>query len=212
MAPRLKRVRPRAPGARARGGDAPRAPASGAAPIAALPSDAVFAPVRSQTAFEETVDRLGTAIKLGLLPPGARLPADEHLGGDVERQLLGGAVELKAAAGLPTGDAAGDRRIHPVHVPDESLVLERLLHDPPVMAVLVEVHEHHAAVEERADQRIPSELVGVALRNGKVLLGLCVTDAQRGMGRHAPMVGRRRWLKSIPGSDSPKRRSGRCDG
>ncbi|HEY1833631.1 MAG TPA: FCD domain-containing protein [Solirubrobacteraceae bacterium] len=43
------------------------------------PSDAVFAPVRSQTAFEETVDRLGTAIKLGLLAPGSRLPAEREL-------------------------------------------------------------------------------------------------------------------------------------
>jgi GntR family transcriptional repressor for pyruvate dehydrogenase complex len=43
------------------------------------PTDAVFAPVRSQTAFEETVDRLGTAIKLGLLPPGSRLPAEREL-------------------------------------------------------------------------------------------------------------------------------------
>lgn len=41
--------------------------------------DTVFAPVRSQTAFEETVDRLGTAIKLGLLPPGTRLPAEREL-------------------------------------------------------------------------------------------------------------------------------------
>jgi GntR family transcriptional regulator, transcriptional repressor for pyruvate dehydrogenase complex len=41
--------------------------------------DAVFAPVRSQTAFEETVDRLGTAIKLGLLMPGSRLPAEREL-------------------------------------------------------------------------------------------------------------------------------------
>jgi len=39
----------------------------------------VFAPVRSATAFEETVDRLGTAIKLGLLPPGTRLPAEREL-------------------------------------------------------------------------------------------------------------------------------------
>jgi GntR family transcriptional regulator, transcriptional repressor for pyruvate dehydrogenase complex len=44
-----------------------------------VPLDAVFAPVRSQTAFEETVDRLGTAIKLGLLAPGARLPAEREL-------------------------------------------------------------------------------------------------------------------------------------
>jgi GntR family transcriptional repressor for pyruvate dehydrogenase complex len=41
--------------------------------------DAVFAPVYSQTAFEETVDRLGTAIKLGLLAPGTRLPAEREL-------------------------------------------------------------------------------------------------------------------------------------
>lgn len=43
------------------------------------PLDAVFAPVRSYTAFEETVDRLGTAIKLGLLAPGSRLPAEREL-------------------------------------------------------------------------------------------------------------------------------------
>jgi GntR family transcriptional regulator, transcriptional repressor for pyruvate dehydrogenase complex len=41
--------------------------------------ETVFAPVHSQTAFEETVERLGTAIKLGLLPPGTRLPAEREL-------------------------------------------------------------------------------------------------------------------------------------
>jgi GntR family transcriptional regulator, transcriptional repressor for pyruvate dehydrogenase complex len=41
--------------------------------------DTVFAPVRSLTAFEETVDRLGTAIRLGLLPPGTQLPAERDL-------------------------------------------------------------------------------------------------------------------------------------
>ena len=39
----------------------------------------MFAPVESQTAFEETLERLGTAIKLGLLEPGARLPAEREL-------------------------------------------------------------------------------------------------------------------------------------
>jgi DNA-binding FadR family transcriptional regulator len=43
------------------------------------PPEAVFAPVRSYTAFEETVERLGTAIKLGLLAPGSRLPAEREL-------------------------------------------------------------------------------------------------------------------------------------
>ena len=42
-------------------------------------SEALFVPVRSHTAFEETVDRLGTAIKLGLLAPGAQLPAEREL-------------------------------------------------------------------------------------------------------------------------------------
>jgi DNA-binding FadR family transcriptional regulator len=54
----------------------------GAAPAAsnlALHDETLFAPVRSQTAFEETVDRLGTAIKLGLLAPGTRLPAEREL-------------------------------------------------------------------------------------------------------------------------------------
>lgn len=41
--------------------------------------DTVFAPVRSLTAFEETVERLSTAIRLGLLPPGTRLPAEREL-------------------------------------------------------------------------------------------------------------------------------------
>jgi len=40
---------------------------------------ALFAPVRSQTAFEETLERLGTAIKLGLLEPAERLPAERDL-------------------------------------------------------------------------------------------------------------------------------------
>jgi DNA-binding FadR family transcriptional regulator len=56
---------------------------SGAAAITSLDAvaslETVFAPVRSQTAFEEAVDRLGTAIRLGLLPPGIRLPPERDL-------------------------------------------------------------------------------------------------------------------------------------
>jgi GntR family transcriptional repressor for pyruvate dehydrogenase complex len=46
---------------------------------ATAPTEATFGPVRSQTAFEETLERLGTAIKLGLLRPGERLPAEREL-------------------------------------------------------------------------------------------------------------------------------------
>jgi DNA-binding FadR family transcriptional regulator len=41
--------------------------------------EAVFKPVRPPTTFEETVERLGTAIRLGLLPAGSRLPAERDL-------------------------------------------------------------------------------------------------------------------------------------
>ena len=41
--------------------------------------DAVFEPVHPPTTFEETVERLGTAIRLGLLPPGAQLPPEREL-------------------------------------------------------------------------------------------------------------------------------------
>jgi DNA-binding FadR family transcriptional regulator len=39
----------------------------------------VFAPVRAPTTFEETVERLGTAIRTGILPAGSRLPAERML-------------------------------------------------------------------------------------------------------------------------------------
>jgi GntR family transcriptional repressor for pyruvate dehydrogenase complex len=40
---------------------------------------AVFQPVAPPTTFEETVERLGTAIKLGLLSAGSRLPPEREL-------------------------------------------------------------------------------------------------------------------------------------
>jgi DNA-binding FadR family transcriptional regulator len=39
----------------------------------------VFEPVQPLSTFEETVDRLGTAIRIGLLEPGARLPPEREL-------------------------------------------------------------------------------------------------------------------------------------
>ncbi|MCW2970631.1 MAG: FadR family transcriptional regulator [Solirubrobacterales bacterium] len=65
------------------------------------PPDAVFEPVRSQTAFEETVDRLGTAIKLGLLRPGSRLPAERELCGrlGIARSTLRQALTALAQSG-----------------------------------------------------------------------------------------------------------------
>jgi GntR family transcriptional regulator, transcriptional repressor for pyruvate dehydrogenase complex len=41
--------------------------------------EAVFKPVHAPTTFEETVERLGTAIRLGLLSPGSKLPSERDL-------------------------------------------------------------------------------------------------------------------------------------
>jgi DNA-binding FadR family transcriptional regulator len=41
--------------------------------------EAVFMPVRPPSTFEETVERLGTAIRLGLLAPGSQLPPEREL-------------------------------------------------------------------------------------------------------------------------------------
>jgi GntR family transcriptional regulator, transcriptional repressor for pyruvate dehydrogenase complex len=80
--------------------------------------ETVFAPVRSQTAFEETVDRLGTAIRLGLLPPGARLPAERELcarlgiARSTLRQALtalGQSGHLRAVRGRGGGTFVADR-------------------------------------------------------------------------------------------------------
>ena len=40
---------------------------------------AVFEPVQALTTFEETVERLGVGIRLGLLPPGSQLPPEREL-------------------------------------------------------------------------------------------------------------------------------------
>jgi DNA-binding FadR family transcriptional regulator len=39
----------------------------------------VFTPVRGATMFEETVERLGTAIRTGILPAGSQLPSERTL-------------------------------------------------------------------------------------------------------------------------------------
>jgi GntR family transcriptional repressor for pyruvate dehydrogenase complex len=55
-------------------GSAGPAPEDGGAAL-----EAVFKPVDPPTTFEETVERLGTAIRLGLLPPGRQLPPERDL-------------------------------------------------------------------------------------------------------------------------------------
>jgi DNA-binding FadR family transcriptional regulator len=46
--------------------------------------EAVFTPVRPASTFEETVERLGSAIRLGLLAPGDKLPPERELAGQLK--------------------------------------------------------------------------------------------------------------------------------
>jgi DNA-binding FadR family transcriptional regulator len=64
--------------------------------------DAVFKPVQPPTTFEETVERLGTAIRLGLLAPGSRLPAERDLADQlrISRSTLRQALTTLVQSGL----------------------------------------------------------------------------------------------------------------
>ncbi len=63
--------------------------------------DAVFRPVRSGNAFEETLARLLQAVRLGIVPPGEALPAERDLAArlGVSRDVLREAIRALADAG-----------------------------------------------------------------------------------------------------------------
>lgn len=70
--------------------------------MAADAAAAVFEPVARPTTFEETVDRLGTAIRLGILDPGARLPPERELAEQlgISRSTLRQAITTLVQSGL----------------------------------------------------------------------------------------------------------------
>jgi DNA-binding FadR family transcriptional regulator len=61
------------------GGSVASSAESTAAPAGGVDLTAVLGPVRSQNAFEETVERLLAVIKLGVVAPGERFPAEREL-------------------------------------------------------------------------------------------------------------------------------------
>ena len=63
---------------------------------------AAFRPVRAGNAFEETVEQLLRAVKLGVVPPGHRLPPERELAGtlNVSRDTLREAIRALAAEGI----------------------------------------------------------------------------------------------------------------
>ena len=70
-------------------------------PVPGVELAAVLGPVRGQNAFEETVERLLTVIKLGVIAPGERFPAERQLAGllGVSRITLREAIRALHQAG-----------------------------------------------------------------------------------------------------------------
>jgi DNA-binding FadR family transcriptional regulator len=106
--------------------------------------EAVFQPVRPPTTFEETVERLGTAIRVGLLTPGVRLPPERQLAEEfgISRSTLRQALttlvqsgHLKSVRGRSGGTFVAERP------PLSAIQGEALGRD--AMAVL----DHRVAVE-----------------------------------------------------------------
>jgi len=78
------------------------------------------------------------------------------------------------------GDRLRDHLVHLLDVGDQPGPDERLLHDPPVEHVLLEVEQHQPAVEERPDHRDPA-LLRVVL----VAVGVDDLSGVRAQRRHA---------------------------
>jgi GntR family transcriptional repressor for pyruvate dehydrogenase complex len=93
--------------------------------------EAVFKPVRPPTTFEETVERLGTAIRIGLLAPGTKLPPERQLADELRisrstlRQALTTLVQsghLTATRGRSGGTFVVERP--PLSEPDDEALGE----------------------------------------------------------------------------------------
>jgi DNA-binding FadR family transcriptional regulator len=118
----------------------------------------LFKPVQPPTAFEQTVERLASAIKLGLLAPGSQLPPERELAKqlDISRTTLRQALTALAQSGLVTtarGRTGGTFVADPVPLPPRP---RRVFDEDEMRAFL----DHRLAIEvgaairaaERADQ------------------------------------------------------------
>jgi DNA-binding FadR family transcriptional regulator len=100
---------------------------------------ALLGPVRAGNAFEETVERLLTAIKLGVVAPGDRFPAERELAGllGVSRITLREAIRALQQAGYVEsrrGRFGGTFVTHTWPAPDPAEVRRSALEEPERLA------------------------------------------------------------------------------
>lgn len=109
------------------------------------PPSTLFKPVQPPTAFEQTVERLASAIKLGLLPPGSQLPPERELAKqlDISRTTLRQALTALAQSGLVTtarGRTGGTFVADPLPPPERP---RRIFNEDELRALL----DHRLAIE-----------------------------------------------------------------
>jgi len=103
-------------------GDTPGLTQRSESPYQSVVSDALFRPVRSGNAFEDTVARLLQTIRLGIVAPGEALPSERDLAGRfaVSRDTVREAIRELAEAGYLAsrrGRYGGTFVVDPVPVP-----------------------------------------------------------------------------------------------
>ena len=126
----------------------------------------LFKPVQPPTAFEQTVERLATAIKLGFLPPGGQLPPERELARQLEisRTTLRQALTALTQSGLVTtsrGRRGGTFVADPLPLPPRP---RRIFAENELRAFL----DHRLAIEmgvaiRAAERAEPGELDALVL-------------------------------------------------
>jgi DNA-binding FadR family transcriptional regulator len=125
--------------------------------------DAVFRPVRSGNAYEETVGRLLQAIRLGVVPPGERLPA----GRELAARLGVSRVTLREALGTLQSTGYLEVRL--------GRYGGTFVRDP--------LPTSRTAPARRADQRVRAELDDVLLLRQVLEAGAAESAAERSLTR-----------------------------
>jgi DNA-binding FadR family transcriptional regulator len=148
------------PSVSARSVAAPAVPASRPAPAIELAG--VLRPVRQGNAFEETVERLLTVIKLGMVGPGERFPAERELSAQlgISRLTLREAIRELTEAGYVSsrrGRFGGTFVTYTRPAPDGSELRQLALRDGEKLA---DALTFRLAVETGAAEVLATQLAG----------------------------------------------------
>jgi hypothetical protein len=87
---------------------------------------------------------------------GVQRLSKQELGGDLQAQLFDGGKETEARAATPLCQRLVDDRVDDVEVAAHRGGSKRRLHDVPLGAVVIEIAEHEAPLEELANREIPT--------------------------------------------------------